>query len=54
MDVAINLAAGQVTMITGGARVKATLETPLKAITYVGVGTLDAATDFDSVETVRE
>ena len=54
VDVGIDLTAGQVTMKTGEATVRATLERPLKAITYVGVGTLDAASDFSSVETVRE
>ena len=54
VDVAIDLAAGQVAMKTGKVTVRTTLETPLKAITYVGVATLNAATDFSSVETVRE
>jgi outer membrane protein assembly factor BamB len=50
IDVAVDLATGQITMKAGAATVTAKWESPPKEITHVGYGVLDATVDFTAVE----
>jgi hypothetical protein len=50
IDVTADLPSSQITMKVGNTTVTATLDRPMKSISYVGYGVLDAAMDFGAIE----